>query len=110
MLVNLIKTAFRNILRKFGFSLLNILGLTLGISSAMFLIMYVADELSFDRYHEKAGRIVRVQSHMKESDDEFTWIVAQVPFGPQAAADYPEVEGFSRLYPQGPATYKAEDG
>jgi putative ABC transport system permease protein len=110
MITNLIKTAFRNILKKFGFSLLNILGLTLGIASALFLIMYVADELSFDRYHKKADRIVRVQSHIKETDDEFTWIIAQVPFGPQAATDYPEVEAFSRLYQQGPATYKTEDG
>lgn len=64
MLANLIKTAFRNILKKFGFSFLNILGLTLGIASAMFLVIYVADELSFDRYHKKATRIVRVQSHI----------------------------------------------
>jgi putative ABC transport system permease protein len=110
MISNLIKTAFRNILKKFGFSLLNILGLTLGIASALFLVMYVADELSFDRYHKKADRIVRVQSHIKETDDEFTWIIAQIPFGPQVATDYPEVEGFTRLYQQGSATYKAEDG
>lgn len=110
MITNLIKIAFRNIIKKFGFSLLNILGLTLGIASALFLVMYVADELSFDRYHKKADRIVRVQSHIKETDDEFTWIVAQVPFGPQVVTDYPEVEGFSRLYQQGSATYKADDG
>ncbi len=110
MITNLIKTALRNIFKKFGFSLLNILGLTLGIASALFLVMYVADELSFDRYHKKGDRIVRVQSHVKETDDEFTWIVAQIPFGPQAATDYPEVEAFSRLYAQGSATYKAENG
>ncbi len=46
MLANLIKIAFRNIFKKFGFNLLNILGLTLGIASALFLVMYVADELS----------------------------------------------------------------
>ncbi|MFA6129174.1 MAG: ABC transporter permease [Bacteroidales bacterium] len=110
MLTNLLKTAFRNIFKKFGYSLLNILGLTLGIASALFLIMYVTDELSFDRFHVKADRIVRVQSYIKETDDEFTWIVAQMPFGPQAIKDYPEVEQFSRLYQQGTATYKAEDG
>ncbi len=110
MLSNLIKTAFRNIYRKLGFSLINILGLTLGIASALFLVLYVADELSFDRFHKKADRIVRVQSHIKEADDEFTWIIAQLPFGPQAAADYPEVEGYTRLFQQDPAMYKAEDG
>lgn len=110
MLANLIKTALRNIYKKLGYSLLNILGLTLGITSALFLVMYVADELSFDRYHEKAGRIVRVQSHITESDDEFTWIVAQIPFGPQVMQDYPEVENYTRLYDNGDAIYKADGG
>ena len=44
MLKNLIKTAVRHILKHFGYSVLNILGLTIGISSALFLIIYVADE------------------------------------------------------------------
>ncbi len=110
MLANLITIAFRNIYKKLGYSLLNILGLTLGIASALFLIMYVTDELSFDRYHDKADRIVRVQSAIKETDDEFTWIVAQIPFGPQVVQDYPEVEEYTRLYQQGAAMYKATDG
>jgi putative ABC transport system permease protein len=97
MFINLLKTAFRNITHKFGYSFLNILGMTLGITSALFLVLYVSDELSFDRYHEKGERIYRVQSHISEPDDEFTWIVAQIPFAPQVKEDYPEVENFTRL-------------
>jgi putative ABC transport system permease protein len=110
MFANLIKTAFRNISKKLAYSLLNILGLTLGIASALFLVMYVTDELSFDRYHDKTGRIVRVQSHITETDDAFTWIIAQIPFGPQVVRDYPEAENYTRLYQQGSAMYKAADG
>ena len=80
MLKNLFKTAIRHILKHFGYSILNILGLTLGITSALFLIIYVADEVSYDRSHEKADRIYRVSSTIKEPDDQFTWIVAQIPF------------------------------
>jgi len=98
MLRNLLKTAFRNITNKFGYSFLNILGMTLGITSALFLVLYVSDELSYDRYHEHANRIYRVQSHFNETDDEFTWIVAQIPFAPQVKEDYPEVEQFTRLF------------
>lgn len=98
MFKNLLKTAFRNITYKFGYSFLNILGMTLGITSALFLILYVADELSFDRYHEYGDRIYRVQSHISETDDEFTWIVAQIPFAPQVKEDYPEVENYTRLF------------
>jgi len=97
MFKSLLKSAFRNITNKFGYSFLNILGMTLGFTSALFLILYVSDELSFDRYHEKGDRIYRVQSHITETDDEFTWIVAQIPFAPQVKEDYPEVESFTRL-------------
>lgn len=98
MFKSLLKNAFRNITHKFGYSFLNILGMTLGIAAALFLILYVSDELSFDRYHEHADRIYRVQSHITEPDDEFTWIVAQIPFAPQVKEDYPEVESFTRLF------------
>jgi len=98
MFKSLVKNAFRNITHKFGYSFLNILGMTLGITAALFLILYVSDELSFDRYHEHADRIFRVQSHITETDDEFTWLVAQIPFAPQVKEDYPEVESYTRLF------------
>lgn len=109
MLKNLIKTAFRHILKHLGYSFLNILGLTLGITSAIFLIIYVSDEVSYDRYHEKADRIYRVSSSIKEPDDQFTWIVAQLPFAPQVAHDYPEVESVVRFINMPRALYKFED-
>ncbi len=109
MFKNLIKTAFRHILKHPGYSILNILGLTLGISSALFLIIYVSDEVSYDRYHEKADRIYRVSSKITEPDDQFTWNVAQIPFGPQVVQDYPEVQSFVRFIPMGRSLYKYED-
>jgi putative ABC transport system permease protein len=98
MFKSLVKTAFRSITHKFGYSFLNILGMTLGITSALFLILYVSDELSFDRYHEHGDRVYRVQSHITETDDEFTWLVAQIPFAPQVKDDYPEVESYTRIF------------
>ncbi len=109
MIKNLFKTAFRHILKHPGYSVLNILGLTLGISSALFLIIYVADEVSYDRYNEKADRIYRVSSKITEPDDQFTWNVAQIPFGPQVVRDYPEVQSFVRFINMPRALYKYED-
>jgi putative ABC transport system permease protein len=109
MLKNLIKTSIRHIRKHTGYSLLNILGLTLGISSALFLIIYVSDEVSYDRYHENADRIYRVSSKITEPDDQFTWIVAQIPFGPQVVQDYPEVQSFVRFINMPRALYKFED-
>lgn len=109
MFRNLLKTTVRYIRKHAGYSILNILGLTLGITSALFIIIYVSDELSYDRWHEKADRIYRVSSRITETDDQFTWIVAQIPFGPQVARDYPEVESFTRFINMPRAAYKFED-
>ena len=109
MLKNLFKTAIRNLFKDFGYSSLNILGLTIGITSALFLIIYVADEISYDRYNEKADRIYRVLSHITESDDQFTWIVTQIPFGPQIKKDYPEVQASVRFIQFNRALFKYND-
>jgi putative ABC transport system permease protein len=109
MLKNLILIAFRNIRKDMGYSVINILGLTLGITSALLLIIYIADELSYDRYHEKASRVYRVSSTITETDDQFTWIVAQIPFGPQVIEDYPEVESMTRLFNLGRNLFQYED-
>jgi putative ABC transport system permease protein len=109
MFKNIFKTAFRHILKHYSYSILNIIGLTLGISSALFLIIYVADEASYDRYHEKADRIYRVSSKISETDDQFIWNVAQIPFGPQVVKDYPEVQSFVRFINMPRALYKYED-
>jgi putative ABC transport system permease protein len=109
MFANLIKTTFRYIFKHFSYSLLNIAGLTLGITSALFLVIYSANEISYDRYHEKADRIYRVSSKISEPDDQFTWIVAQIPFAPQVAQDYPEVESYVRFIGLGHTLFKYED-
>jgi putative ABC transport system permease protein len=109
MIKNLLKTATRHIRKHMGYSLLNILGLTLGITSALFLIIYVLDEMSYDRYHENADRIYRVASKITETDDQFTWIVAQIPMGPQVVQDYPEVQSFVRFINMPRELYKFED-
>ncbi|TFH48043.1 MAG: ABC transporter permease, partial [Bacteroidia bacterium] len=109
MLKNLLKTAFRHILKHPGYSFLNIMGLSLGIASALFLIIYVSDEVSYDRYHDNADRIYRVSSRITEPDDQFTWNVAQLPFGPQVVQDYPEVESFVRFINMPRSLYKYED-
>ena len=109
MIRSLFKTALRHIRKHYGYSLLNIIGLTLGITSALFLIIYVSDEISYDRYHEKADRICRVSSKITETDDQFTWIFAQIPMGPQVVQDYPEVESFVRFIDMPQSLYTFED-
>jgi len=109
MLKNLLKTALRHLSKHPGYSAINILGLTLGITSALFLIIYVTDEISYDNYHENGDRIYRVSSKLTETDDQFVWIVAQTPFGPQVVKDYPEVQSYVRFFNMPQGAYKFED-
>ena len=69
MVKNLLKIAIRNILKEKTYSLVNILGLTIGITGSVFLGLYIIDELSYDKYHQNASNIYRIVSHIKEPDN-----------------------------------------
>ena len=60
MFKNYLKVAFRNIWRHKGYSLINILGLSIGMALCLLILLYVQDEMSYDAFHEHAERIVRV--------------------------------------------------
>ncbi len=97
MIKNLLLIALRNFKKDKWFSLLNILGLTLGITFSLFLIFYIKDELSYDRYHDKADRIVRIVSYIQERDKNTNWTVTQLPLAATLKKDFPEVEESTRL-------------
>jgi len=107
MLKNLLLVALRNFKRDKWYSLLNILGLTIGITFSLFLIFYIKDELSYDKHNEKADRIVRIDSYIKEADkDTMKWAVTPFPMAPAFAKDYPEVEEAVRFVANGTVMYK----
>lgn len=60
MLRNYLKIALRNLRRQFFYASLNVLGLSLGIASVLLILLYVTDELSYDRFYPQADRIVRI--------------------------------------------------
>ena len=98
MIKNLILVALRNFKKDKWYSLLNVLGLTIGITFSLFLIFYIRDELAYDRYHEKADRIARIVSYIQEQDKETNWTLTQLPLGPTLKKDYPEVEESVRFF------------
>jgi len=61
MLKNYLLSLYRNITRNRFYSFLNIAGLSIGIAAAIFILLYVQDELSFDKYNEKRDRIFRIE-------------------------------------------------
>ena len=110
MIKNLILVALRNFKKDKWYSLLNILGLTIGITFSLFLIFYIKDEFSYDRYNKKADRIYRINSHIKEPDkDTMRWAVTPFPMAPALANDYPEVEEAVRFVSTGKVMFKNGD-
>src|SRR5579864_7308555 len=80
MFKNLLLVAIRNFKRDKGYSLLNILGLMIGITFSLFLIFYIKDELSYDRYNEHAERLYRLTSYIKEPEkDTMKIAITQLP-------------------------------
>ena len=106
MLKNLLLIAFRNIRKDKIYSAINILGLTVGITCSVFLLMYILDELSYDRYHKNSNNIYRVISNIKEPDNAFTWAVAQIPLAEELRDNYPEVKNVVRFFGLGRTLYK----
>lgn len=109
MLRNLLKIAIRNIVKDKTYSAINILGLTIGITCSLFLLMYILHELSYDRYHKNAENIYRVVSDIREPDNAFVWAVAQIPLADELRDNYPEVINAVRFFQTGRTLYKNGD-
>lgn len=97
MIKSLLLTALRNFRKDKWYSLLNVLGLTIGITFSLYLIFYITDELSYDHHQKNAGRIFRINSYIQEKDKNTDWTFTQLPMGTQLKNDYPEVEEMVRF-------------
>src|SRR3984957_11450729 len=110
MLKNLLLVALRNFKRDKWYSLLNIVGLMIGITFGLLLIFYIKDELSYDRYNVKLDRIYRITSYIKEPDkDMLKWTSTQNPLGPTLKKDFPEVEESVRMVNDGKDMFQLND-
>lgn len=109
MLRNYILLAFRNIKRQPGYTVLNVLGLTVGITATLFILLYISEESRYDQFHEHADRIYRISSDITEPDNAFRWSSSQSPLGRQVKADYPEVEEYVRFFTNGRTRFGHND-
>ncbi|CAM4169876.1 ABC transporter permease [Gillisia hiemivivida] len=97
MIKNYIKTGWRNITKNKGIFSINIAGLAIGIASCLLIMLYVSDELSYDRFHEKADRIVRVVFRANVNGEEMKEAVVMAPVAQVLKNDLPEVTQSTRL-------------
>lgn len=97
MLKNYLKTAFRNIQRQKGFAFINISGLAIGMACCVVLFLYIQNELSYDRFHEKADQIYRVITQYESNGQVNRIATSSAPLGPALRDDFPEVRQSVRL-------------
>ncbi len=93
-----VKIAVRKIRRHKTYSFINVAGLAVGMSACILILLWVQSELSYDRFHEKAGQIFRAVEHERMSDGRtLSYPLFPTAFGPALKSDYPQVLETARL-------------
>ncbi len=107
MVRNYLKTSIRIILRNKVFSIINVLGLAIGLACFILIFLWVSDEIGYDRFHENAGRLYRLlqKDHI---DPDFIWTTTPTPLGPLLKENIPEIEAYTRYW-SGGSSVRYED-
>ena len=92
MLKHFLLTALRNVRRQKGYAFINVAGLSIGLACSFFILLWVTDESSYDRFHEDGDRIHQVWRHMDTGGQIYTLNSLPTRVAHEIAAEYPEVE------------------
>lgn len=109
MFKNYLKIAFRNFLRHKGFSFINIFGLAIGIICCLLIVLFVLDEISYDRHHKKADQIYRAGLRAFINNSEFHGVVTCSPMAKALVDEYPEVTHATRVRNFGFPVFRYQD-
>jgi putative ABC transport system permease protein len=97
LLWNYVRVSLRKIKFQKGYSFINIAGLAVGLACCLLMMLWVRDELSFDRFHANRDSIYRLISETKTENGTLLDARAATPLGPAAKAEIPEVADFCRV-------------
>lgn len=97
MLKNHLKIIFRNIMRHKGYSAINISGLAVGMACAILILLWVQHELSYDRFHENAKQVYRVNLKEHRHDGVYHHPWTPFPLAETLKDQYPEIVASTRL-------------
>lgn len=97
MFSNYLKVALRNIVRHKGYSVINVAGLAIGIACALLILLWIQDELSYDRFHQNADRLHLVAQTQKLETGQQTIPTQQSPLGPLLKENIPEISEYARF-------------
>ena len=109
MISNYLKIALRNLLRQKSYSLINIVGLAVGIACCIVIMLYVQDELSYDRFNANAARIYRPTLVGKINGHDIVSASSPADMGPTLLKELPEVIAYTRMRNFGTAILSCGD-
>jgi putative ABC transport system permease protein len=98
MIKNYLLIAFRNARRNRAYTIINLLGLAIGIASSLMILLFVMDELSYDRHNKHFKEIYRIYVKGKIQGNEIEAALSNAPMGATLKADFPEVVDFTRVF------------
>lgn len=98
MLRNYLKLAIRNLTKRKGYSILNITGLSIGITCCLLIFQYVSYEKSYDNFNNESGQIIRIRlDNYKQGKLQWKSATSYPAIGPTLKKEYPEVLDYCRL-------------
>jgi putative ABC transport system permease protein len=97
MFKNFLKVALRNLWKNKAFSAINIAGLSVGLAVCLLIVLYVKDELSYDKYNTQSENIYRVDADIYFNGTQFISAVSPAPLVPTLMKDYPQIVQYTRL-------------
>ncbi len=109
MFLNYLKISVRNIRRHPLHSIINILGLAIGMTCTIMIMLWVQDELSYDKFHENADNLYRVVEDQKYSSQRMQVAVTPHPLAASLKKDYPEIINATRYFWSGLRNVVYED-
>lgn len=98
MFKSYLKIALRHLVKHKTYSFINVVGLAVGLACCLLISLYVKDELSYDRYHEKADRIFKVVTDARTPEKTSHFALTPAPLAEALVRDFPEVETTTRLF------------
>jgi putative ABC transport system permease protein len=98
MFSQIFKVAWRNLLRSKVFSVINILGLSIGMASTILIALLIRELVNVNQFHEKKDRLYQVYSHMKEHGKDYIFRGSSSLLAPVIKNNYPQVEEVVRIH------------
>jgi len=94
---NFFKAAWRNLKNNKVFSIINIVGLSVGLASCILIFLFIQHELSYDKFNSHAKNIYRITSEAQSTNGETELAVTPAPWAPLMKKDFPEIKEYTRL-------------